>query len=138
MERRRVTIGHAERVETANIAAVVDSLMAMATDSDRQSRDQRLVSLLSDDFQLVNPAGVAVGPTGAAAAFDMMSEALPTGTRIVRTSEVESHHGYFRYSWARRRGNDVVIQGVDFGWTDDAGRVQRIVTFDGLLVHDPP
>ena len=66
-----------------------------------------------------------------AAAFDLISSALPADTTIVRTSAVENHHGFFRYSWERRQGTQVAIEGVDFGWTDDSGRIRRIVTFDG-------
>lgn len=96
-----------------------------AAREDSGSRRQR--------FSLRSTRGfVAEGPEELSAAFGEFMAFLDNGVTIARTSEVELHHDYFRYSWARYRGGQIEMEGCDFGWVGDAGQPKRLVVFDHL------
>lgn len=56
------------------------------------------------------------------------------GHRFVRTSTIDSHHGFARYSW-ELTGPDgsVAVSGIDVAQFDKDGQLLRIVGFFGPL-----
>lgn len=56
------------------------------------------------------------------------------GHRFVRTTAVDSHHGFARYGW-ELAGPDgsVAVSGIDVAQFDHAGKLLRIVGFFGPL-----
>ena len=56
------------------------------------------------------------------------------GHRFVRTTVVDSHHGFARYGWdlVGPEGT-VAVSGIDVVQFDDAGKLLRIVGFFGPL-----
>ncbi len=78
-------------------------------------------------------------PTGSTTVADGLSDAF-AGYRheewrhaaLRRTSPVDLHHGYFRFTWARLERGATVMEGWGFGSLDEAGLVRRVVVFEGL------
>ncbi len=49
-----------------------------------------------------------------------------------RTSPVDQHHGWFRFTWARVERGVTAVEGWAIGSLDDAGAIRRLVVFEGL------
>jgi hypothetical protein len=114
------------------IAEIIDALMSSFSITRAEERLARIRALVASDFLFVNPGFVAEGPEELSAAVGEFMAFLDKGVTIARTSEVELHHDYFRYSWARYRGGQIEMEGCDFGWIGDAGQLKRLVVFDHL------
>ena len=74
--------------------------------------------------------------TGRPALCDLIGEiqaSLPDG-KVMRLSPVDSHHGYFRFTWAIQMDNGSQRpESVDFGRLAEDGRILEIVGFFGLI-----
>jgi SnoaL-like domain len=90
-------------------------------------------------------AGVYSDPVGRAAGREALvshiagfQEQFP-GHRIVMTSGVDEHDGWFRFGWALEDADgNIVMEGVDFGEVADDGRIARLTGFfDPLPGTDP-
>ena len=57
------------------------------------------------------------------------------GARVLRTSEVDLHHGVARFAWHVVQADGTALpEGLDVVWlTDDGARLARILGFFGLL-----
>jgi len=119
---------HAEAV-----AQRIDHLMdAVFVASDRE-RLARLTEHLAPDFVYISPEAVFDGAEGLSEAFARYRRESWRVIRLRRTSELEMHHGYFRYSWERVEDGAVAMEGWSFGSVDDAGAIDRVVAFEGLV-----
>ena len=87
---------HAEAV-----AQRIDHLMEAVFVADDRDRLARLAEHLAPDFVYVSPEAVFDGAEGLSDAFARYRRESWRGARLRRTSELEMHHGYFRYSWER-------------------------------------
>lgn len=54
-----------------------------------------------------------------------------------RTSAVDLHHGYFRFTWQRVERAVTAMEGWGFGSLDDAGAMRRVVALEGLVPGQP-
>ena len=119
---------HAEAV-----AQRIDHLMEAVFVADDRDRLARLAEHLAPDFVYVSPEAVFDGAEGLSDAFARYRRESWRGARLRRTSELEMHHGYFRYSWERVESGAVVMEGWSFGSVDDTGAIDRVVAFEGLV-----
>jgi hypothetical protein len=119
---------HAEAV-----AQRVDHLMEAVFVADDRDRLARLAEHLAPDFVYVSPEAVFDGAEGLSEAFARYRRESWRKTRLRRTSALEMHHGYFRYTWERVEGDAVVMEGWSFGSVDDTGAIDRVVAFEGLV-----
>jgi len=115
------------------LADRIDDLMAAVFIDDDRERVEKLSEHLAPDFVYVSPQAVVEGAEGLSEAFSRFrqDEQLPATLR--RTSAVDVHHAHFRYSWERAEGDEIAMEGWNFGWMDVSGLVSRIVSFDGLV-----
>lgn len=125
----RIDVSDANALPT--LAAKIDDLMSLATARDIPDRLAQLRELVTDDVQFINPGVCATGVEQLSEVFDWLSQSLPPGTKIRRTSVVDFHHDHFRYTWQRHRDGGVEAEGVDLGRATGDGRIAKIVTFDG-------
>jgi hypothetical protein len=116
---------------TEDLAARVDHLMAAVFDTDVGDRTARLAEHVAPDFVYVGPDGVFDGAAGLSEAFVAYRRAGQVAT-LRRTSPVDSHHGYFRFSWQRMEDGISAMEGWAFGSLDERGAIRRIVVFEGL------
>jgi hypothetical protein len=115
------------------LSDTIDALMASVNIDEDVERLAEIRSLVAGDFIFVNPGFMAEGPEALSGAFGLLDSAIS----VVRTSEVDSHHDHFRYTWARYQGDRVAIEGCDFGRADDTGRLKRLGVFDHVLPSRP-
>jgi hypothetical protein len=122
---------HHHHVET--VAARIDELMAAVFIRDDGERIAQLSPHLTEDFVFVTPRAVFDAAEGLSEAFGHYRHDDWLGTSLRRTSPVEVHHGFFRFSWQRVERGAVAMEGWGFGQIDAAGLVIRLVTFDGMV-----
>ncbi len=117
--------------EPESVAARIDHLMAGVMVRDDAARLEQLTPHLATDFVYISPSAVEDGAEGLSAAFSHYRHDDWLHTSIRRTSAVDTHHGYFRYSWQRIERGVVAMEGESFGQIDEEGRIRRIVSFEG-------
>ena len=61
------------------------------------------------------------------------TRAMP-GAVYSRTSGVDSHHRFYRYTWAIHRDGELVMPGYDVAETAEDGRVRCVMGFFGPLL----
>jgi hypothetical protein len=115
------------------LAQRIDHVMEAVFVADDRDRLARLAEHLAPDFVYVSPEAVFDGAEGLSDAFARYRRESWRGTRLRRTSELEMHHGYFRYTWERVERDAVVMEGWSFGSVDDTGAIDRVVAFEGLV-----
>jgi hypothetical protein len=109
----------------------IDNLMAAVIVPDDAERRARLAEHVAPDFVYVGPDGVFDGADGLGDAFAAYRR-HGRRTTLRRTSAVEIHHGYFRFSWQRLQDGARAVEGWGFGALDDHGAIRRVVVFEGL------
>jgi hypothetical protein len=122
---------HAHKDE--EIATRIDHLMAAVFVSDEDERLEALSRHVAPDFVYVTPEAVFEGTDGLSDAFARYRKEGWGKTGLRRTSPVDQHHGFFRFSWERVERGVTVIDGWSFGSLDDSGAICRVVTFEGLV-----
>jgi hypothetical protein len=87
---------------------------------------------LTEDFVYVGPDGVYDGSGWRSEAFAAYRRS-GHATTLRRTSPVEVHHGYFRFSRQRAVEHGVTaMEGWAFGSLDEQGDIRRVVAFERL------
>jgi hypothetical protein len=110
----------------------VDHLMAAAVLADAGTRLEAVGAHVAQDVVYVSPEAVFDGPAGLSEAFERLRRRDRQPAALRRTSVVDQHHGYFRFTWDRVERGAVVMSGWIFGSLDESGAIDRIVAFEGL------
>jgi len=118
---------------TESIATRIDHLMEAVFVEDDGTRLERLARHVAPNFVYISPEAVFDGPAGLGEAFALYRRADRRPVTLSRTSGVDLHHGYFRYTWQRVERGVVAMEGWSLGSLDDAGAIRRVVTFEGLV-----
>jgi hypothetical protein len=118
---------------TEDVSMRIDHLMAAVFVSDEAERVASLAQHVADDFVYVGPDGVFDGAAGLSEAFAPYRRAGGRPTELHRTSPVETHHGYFRFSWERVEDGVTAVEGWAFGSLDRDGEIRRVVVFEGTV-----
>jgi hypothetical protein len=114
-----------------DITARIDHLMVAVFVPGDSERIAGLAEHLASDFVYVGPEGVYDGAAGLSEAF-VAYRRPGMATTLRRTSPVEVHHGYFRFTWQRLEDGVSAMEGWAFGSFDERGDIRRIVVFEGL------
>lgn len=114
-----------------DVAERIDHLMTAVFVPDDAERRARVAEHVAPDFVYVGPDGVFDGADGLGDAF-VAYRRHGHRTTLHRTSAVEIHHGYFRFSWQRSEEGSGAVEGWGFGSLDDQGAIRRVVVFEGL------
>ena len=101
--------------------------------ADDTERLTRLADHLAPDFVYVSPEAVFGGAAGLSEAFARYRRESWREARLRRTSALEMHHGYFRYTWERVERGVVAMEGWGFGSVDESGAIDRVVAFEDLV-----
>ncbi len=121
-----------ERREDGDLTTRIDQLMSDVLVRDDGERGDRLSRRLSPDFVYIGPDAVFDGPDGLGEAFTRYRHDLSLATELRRTSPIDLHHGWFRFTWARVERGVVAVEGWALGSLDDDGAIRRLVVFEGL------
>jgi hypothetical protein len=120
-----------------DVATRVDHLMEAVFSDDEQARLASLRRHVGANFVYISPEAVFEGPVGLSDAFAPYRRAERRPVTLRRTSGLDLHHGYFRYTWQRVERGVAAMEGWSFGSLDDAGAIRRVVTFEGLIPGAP-
>ena len=120
-----------------DVAHRIDHVMAAVFIRDEHERMERLEEHLSYDFVYISPAVVVDGPLGLSDAFVRFRHDDWRYASLRRTSIVDVHHAYFRYTWERIENGAPAKEGWSFGTLNNDGLLSRVVSFDGLLLDQP-
>ncbi len=115
-----------------DLAAQIDHLMTFVVLSNDETRLAALAAHLAPDVVYVSPRAVFDGPAGLSEAFERLRRADRQPASLRRTSPVDLHHHYFRFTWERVERGTVVMSGWIFGSLDESKAIDRIVAFEGL------
>jgi hypothetical protein len=110
----------------------IDHVMAAVLVGDERERREQLRDHLAPGFVYVGPDAVFEGVDGLSEAFALYRREDRRGTALRRTSQVDAHHDYFRFTWARVEHGRTAMEGWAFGSLDDRGALLRLVVFEGL------
>ena len=116
-----------------NVAEVVDRYLAGWNERDGESRDQLIRGVWMEDGRLIDPPAAAAGQSEISEMAATLQAQFP-GHRFRRSSAVDEHHNFFRFSWDLV-GEDgtVALSGLDVGEVSDRGAIVRITGFFGDL-----
>jgi SnoaL-like domain len=117
----------------SDVTKTVDTYLSMWNETDSSKRADTIRAAWTDDAHYVDPLMESKGHDGLSAMVDGVQAQFP-GSRIRRTSEVDTHHGLVRFEWELVGGDgNVVTGGIDIGVLADDGRFSRIAGFLGDL-----
>jgi hypothetical protein len=114
------------------LSARIDHLMTSVVLTDDEMRLDAVRAHVAPDVVYVSPWAVFDGPAGLSEAFERLRRADRQPASLRRTSTVDSHHHYFRFTWERVERGAVVVSGWIFGTLDQSGAIDRFVAFEGL------
>jgi hypothetical protein len=121
------------RNHRAEVLAVrIDHLMTSIVLADAETRLDAVRTHVAPDVVYVSPRAVFDGPEGLSEAFERLRRSDRQPASLRRTSAVDSHHHYFRFTWERVERSAVVMSGWIFGTLDESGAIDRFVAFEGL------
>jgi hypothetical protein len=127
--------GHDHQNE--QIAERIDHLMAAVFVADEEDRMASLTRHVAADLVYVTPEAVFEGTQGLSDAFSRYRNEAWWQTGLRRTSPIDLHHGFFRFTWERVERGATVMAGWTFGCLDETGAICRVVTFEGLVPGQP-
>jgi hypothetical protein len=110
----------------------VDHLMTAVVMAVPEARVTALAAHVAPDVVYVSPSAVFDGPAGLSEAFERLRRPDRQPAALRRSSALDQHHGYFRFTWERVERGAVVMSGWAFGSLDETGAIDRIVAFEGL------
>jgi hypothetical protein len=123
--------------EDEQVAERIDQVMAALFVADEGERMQVLHRHVAPDLIYVSPEAVFEGAEGLSDAFSRYRNEAWWHTALRRTSPIDLHHGYFRFTWERVERGATAMAGWSFGSLDDGGAIRRVVSFEGLVPGQP-
>jgi hypothetical protein len=117
----------------ASLAARIDAHLAAYCEPDAAKRAGPLADAWTADGRLVDPPMEATGPEAISGLADVVLQHY-AGHRFRRTSAVDQHHEFARYSWALVAPDGAeAVTGLDVVMVAPDGRIAGIVGFFGDL-----
>ena len=110
---------------------IVAAYAAAWNETDDAKRAALLERSWSDDGVYHDPTATVDGGRAALVAHIGGFQARMPGHTIDQASAVDAHDAVFRFAWLMHNGDEVVLEGVDFGELAPDGRIRRIVGFFG-------
>ena len=118
---------------TQTTTETIDQHLEAYAMADADRRSTLIAAAWSPEGELFDPPLEGRGHAEIGALADVVLTHY-AGHRFVRTTAVDSHHGFARYGWDLA-GPDgtVAVSGIDVVQFDDAGKLLRVVGFFGPL-----
>jgi hypothetical protein len=119
--------------DVTSITDTIDQHLQAYAMADADRRNALIAAAWNPEGELFDPPLEGRGHAAIGALADVVLTHY-AGHRFVRTTAVDSHHGFARYGWDLA-GPDgtVAVSGIDVVQFDDAGKLLRIVGFFGPL-----
>ena len=110
----------------------LDHMLAAWNEGDASLVRGHLELALTNSVRFVDPSIDVTGIDGFEKNLLEVQARLP-GAQYIRTSGVDSQHGFHRYHWAIHQNGALIVPGFDVTETDQAGLVIRVIGFFGPL-----
>ena len=119
--------------ETSSITETIEMHLEAYALGDATRRDEMVATAWNADGELLDPPLEGRGRAEISALADVVLTHY-AGHRFVRTTAVDSHHGFARYGWdLTGPDGSVAVSGIDVVQFDEDGKLLRIVGFFGPL-----
>ena len=121
--------------DTTTITDSIDQHLEAYAMADAVRRNALIANAWNAEGELFDPPLEGRGHAEIGALADVVLTHY-AGHRFVRTTAVDSHHGFARYGWDLV-GPDgtTAVSGIDVVQFDDSGKLLRVVGFFGPLAH---
>jgi hypothetical protein len=118
---------------TTSITETIDAHLEAYALADADRRNAIVATTWNVAGELLDPPLEGRGHAEISALADIVLTHY-AGHRFVRTTAVDSHHGFARYGW-NLIGSDgaVAVSGIDIAQFDETGKLLRVVGFFGPL-----
>lgn len=114
----------------------IDIYLEAWNEPDSDERARMLAKVMADDGGYSDPSKQVGDRAGIVEYIGEVLSAYP-GARIVRTSDVDMHHQFGRFTWRLVRSDGTSLQdSVDFVEFTEDGRIHRMTGFFGLQKPD--
>lgn len=117
-------------------SSLIDRYCEVWSEPDESRRAELLASVWAPHAAYTDPS------VHAASAEELLShiakvQARRPGSRVVRTSKVDVHHGIARFAWHVVQGDGTALpEGLDIAFLSSEGtRIERIIGFFGPLAR---
>lgn len=112
---------------------LIDVYCSAWSDPSATRRREILEQVWEDDGVYTDPRGQATGVSEVSALIDKVVSARP-GSRVIRTSAVDSHHNFARFAWRVVQADGSMLpESVDFVEVSASGKLRKVVGFFGAL-----
>ena len=119
--------------DTRTITDNIDTHLEACALDDAARRDALVATAWNADGELLDPPLEGRGRAEISALADVVLTHY-AGHKFVRTTAVDSHHGFARYGWDLTAPDGAVaVSGIDVVQFDDDGKLLRVVGFFGPL-----
>jgi hypothetical protein len=119
------------------LETLVDGYCDAWNEPDAARRAQLLARVWCERGTYTDPTVHTTGVAELVAHIGRVLDRRP-GSRIVRTSVLDSHHGVARFAWCRILADgERLPEGIDFAEADSSGKLCRIIGFFGPLAAQP-
>lgn len=117
---------------TVSLTELIDCYCEAWSEHHASRREALLASVLAEGASYTDPTVHAVGVTELLNHIVKVQARRP-GSKVVRTSEVEEHHGVVRFAWrAVETNGNALPEGIDIVFLSaDGSRLERIIGFFG-------
>lgn len=115
-------------------AELIDTYCLVWSEPLLERRAHLLDQVWADSATYTDPSVVAVGRVQLLQHINRVLNKRP-GSRVVRTSQVDMHHGVARFAWrAIEADGKELPEGIDIAFiAEDGCRIERIIGFFGSL-----
>jgi len=118
----------------AKLTAVIDTYCQAWSDSSPERRAALIDSVWAPGATYTDPTVHASGSAELLSHIATVIARRP-GSRVVRTSDIDAHHGIARFAWQVVNADGSALpEGIDIAFLSvDASRIERIIGFFGPL-----
>ena len=117
-----------------DVVEVIDRYCAVWSDPDSSRRAALLAQVWTERATYTDPTVHTTGAAELLAHIERIMTKRPGG-KVVRTSELDVHHGVVRFGWKAVDANGATLRdGIDLVVLSKDGKIERIVGFFGELV----
>jgi len=117
-----------------DVSELIDRYCRVWTEPDASRRSHLLASVWVTDATYTDPTVHTVGAAELLAHIAKV-QARRLGSRVLRTSKVDVHHGIARFAWQVVQADGTTLpEGLDIAFLSPEGsRIERIIGFFGPL-----
>ena len=123
-----------EQIQSDALVEVIDRYCEVWNEPSAGQRAELLAQVCAPDATYTDPSVHTTTPDELLTHIENVRARRP-GSRVLRTSAIDFHHGVARFSWhVVQRDGAALPEGLDIAaFSSDGKRIQRIVGFFGPL-----